>query len=520
MKKAILILLSILLPLEISLAQSAPKPARAKAAAGGTRELQVALDLARRGEYVAASIRLFNMTRNPKFRNERVRIKYILGLMLFEMKLYQTAAFQFVDVIRKNDPQYLKQSLRKLSVAADRLDDDTLLNYAISKVSLNEFPPNSQDMLRFRIGEFHLRKENYKEAIVNLSMVPRTSTYYYKAKYLEALAYVKSNDLDSGIKSYKELLSASEKLGVNSNERVGALLGLARTYYQRKNWDTAIELYRRVPRDNEMWHDSLFEISWAHIRGAQFRSVLSSLHSLHSSYYEDFYLPESILLRGIVYLYICRYDEMEKTLALFEKLYLPVFNGLGQFLKVNTDPGVYFQELEKVVYNFEELKSKKSSRSGYQIPFLAARNILKEGDFKRSYAYIQKLRKENEIIKGLPVQWQRSPIGQYSKRIIDGRLTTSTRVVGTIVRNHMLTMRRDLYENFQQYDFGRYEMLSGKQEAQKKKIAGKGLEAGQVDEEKSRDFYIQNGYEYWPFDGEYWLDEIGNYHYLGTQGCE
>ena len=41
----------------------------------------------------------------------------------------------------------------------------------------------------------------------------------------------------------------------------------------------------------------------------------------------------------------------------------------------------------------------------------------------------------------------------------------------------------------------------------------------QVDEDNQRDFYIQNGYEYWPFRGEYWLDELGNYHYVGTQSC-
>ena len=53
----------------------------------------------------------------------------------------------------------------------------------------------------------------------------------------------------------------------------------------------------------------------------------------------------------------------------------------------------------------------------------------------------------------------------------------------------------------------------------KKKISEKDLPAEQIDEKSDRDYYIQNGFEYWPFRGEYWLDELGNYHYVGTQAC-
>ena len=40
-----------------------------------------------------------------------------------------------------------------------------------------------------------------------------------------------------------------------------------------------------------------------------------------------------------------------------------------------------------------------------------------------------------------------------------------------------------------------------------------------IDDDDDRDFYIQNGFHYWPFKGEYWLDELGNYHFLGVQSC-
>jgi tetratricopeptide (TPR) repeat protein len=502
--------------------RSAAIPAGSRAAnvAPMDQELNYALGLAKQGDYANASIRLFNMTRNPKYIAERMRIKYILGLMFYEMKMYQVSAFQFVDVIRNADTRYIKQSLRKLSLAADILNDDTLINYAIGKVNVEDFPKDNQDMLRYRIGEYQSRKQNWDAAVDSFGKVPDTSPYYPRAKYMEGLADVKRNDLNGALKSYYALSEFRANAGITDIDRVSAIMGMARVYYQAHKWDLAINMYRQIPRDTEMWHDALFEMSWAYMRAARFRSVLSNLHSLHSPFYEDFYLPESILLRGIVYLYICQYDEMEKTLALFDRIYSPVQTKLEDFTTTVQDPVVYFNETERTVREYNRLRSDTRARNNLRIPFLVGREIIREGDFKHIYTYISKLRQEDAVVDAMPVLWRRSPVGVYAKQLLKGRLDTSIKIAGNIVRAHMMMMKQDLADMFEQYNFAKYEMLNGKKEALKRKIQGKGIVTAQVDDSKNRSFYIQNGFEYWPFRGEYWLDEIGDYKYLGTQGCE
>ncbi len=93
-------------------------------------------------------------------------------------------------------------------------------------------------------------------------------------------------------------------------------------------------------------------------------------------------------------------------------------------------------------------------------------------------------------------------------------------LAGKQFRRHLILVQNDLRDLFEQSNFLRFEMISGKKEVVKKEIAGKGLDREKVDEDSSRDYYVQNSYEYWPFTGEYWLDEIGNYHYVGVQACE
>jgi hypothetical protein len=70
----------------------------------------------------------------------------------------------------------------------------------------------------------------------------------------------------------------------------------------------------------------------------------------------------------------------------------------------------------------------------------------------------------------------------------------------------------------QQVGFLQIEMISGKKEIVKKELAGRGID-GRIDDKNERNYYVQNGYEYWPFSGEYWLDEIGNYQYVGVRSC-
>ncbi|HMN67417.1 MAG TPA: hypothetical protein PKC28_02665, partial [Bdellovibrionales bacterium] len=132
--------------------------------AGTDADLAQALQLAKAGRYAEASQRLFQLSYSPRFRDRRMQIKYILGMTLHQMKLNQVSAFQFIGVVKDGNNKYVKQSLERLSLAADALGDDTLLNYAISRVNVDEFPRVHRDMLYFRIGEYQMRNKQFGEA--------------------------------------------------------------------------------------------------------------------------------------------------------------------------------------------------------------------------------------------------------------------------------------------------------------------------------------------------------------------
>lgn len=491
---------------------------------GKTNSLSNIQKMISAGQYAEASSSLFNMAKNPQFADSRAQIEYILGWVLYEMKMYQTAAFVFYDVVRiegKNTKsRFLRQSLQKLSLAGDALDSDLLLKFAVSQISESDFPESERDVLYYRLGEVRLQEKKFHEAIQLFSRVQPTSRLYSKARYNLGLAHSEAGELDAAIASYDDLTSTSKANLVTDKNRVNSLLAKARAMYQKKDWSSAAEMYREIPRDTEAWHESLFELSWTLLRMAKFRTALSNFHSLHSPYYDDFYQPESLLLRGIVYLYICRYDEMDKTLDLFEKIYKPVQTDIRNALEGDRNPMFYYREITRVADNFDAMKAKNNTRQGLKLPFIAARQILKEGDVRKAQNYVRKLNEERKRISQQKSNWQNSPVGLYAKRLVEKRVDASKAFIGKLARRHLILMQVDLRDLFEQVGFLRFEGTSGKKEVVKKEIQGKSITKTRVDEDSTRDYFIQNGYEYWPFKGEYWLNEIGNYHYVGVQACE
>lgn len=482
-------------------------------------ELIESLKLAKEGQYEKASMKLFRISQSPAYRDKRMQIKYLLGLMLYKLQLYQASAFQFIHVVKNGDKRYIRQSIEKLSLAADYLGDDTLLNYAISKVNVNDFPKAHRDMLFYRIGEIQLKNKKYSEAARSFSKVREESSVYTQAKYSQGLAYAEARENSQALKTFEELIDFRADQQVNDDIRVAALIGKARVLYQDKKWEESLETYRDVPRDSIIWHDSVFESSWAMLRFGRFRSALSNFQTLHSSYYEDFYQPESLLLRGIVYLYICKYDEMEKVLNLFSEVYDPVYKGIKIYLKENKDSTESYQQVAQVESDAIKVDYSLVDKSKYKIPYIVAKKIFQEGDFQSQFNYIKKIEAEQTRLSQMSQEWQISAIGRYVKNVLKRRDSKAKSKTGRLIKYHLIQIKDELVDLFEQSGFIRFEMLKGKKDTVRQKMAGKDINDVLIDGDNERDYYIQNGYEYWPFKGEYWLDELGNYHYLGTQSC-
>lgn len=498
------------------------KPTTKKVAAkSGTKKRVTAASIAsainqiKGGQYLSAANNLLALSRRPELQQHKAQIKFLLGLTLMELNMNQTAAFQFVDSIKTGDPRFVKKALEKLLIVTDKLGDETLLNYTIQRIDVNSLPKQNQELLYFRLGEIKQKGGQYSEASQMYSKVGSRSRYYLNALYNLGLAQAEAGQTDLALATFKKLVRARSKSDVTDTNKVAAQMAIARTLYQKKDWERSIQAYSMIPRDHQLWHDAVFEQSWAMLRAARFRSALSNFQTLHSSYYDDFYIPESLLLRSIVYLYICKYDEMDKVLSLFDRQYGQVTKSIQKFIQDQNSPEAYYREVEKAyMVKYEERAVVKG-----KLPFKAARSIANEGDVRRSLSYIQKILKEKRMVEE-DSRIRSLSIGSYAIKLLNNRLKSAKDHTGNMVKAHLQNMSAELTDLNEQASLIRYEMINGKKETLKKRLASKDVNDISEAEERDRAFYAKNGYEYYPFQGEFWLDEIGNYHYLGQQSCE
>ena len=465
--------------------------------------LNRALDFMERKNYLEAVKRLFALKTHPHLKKQRTQINFVLGQAFYKLGLFHAAGFHFISVVRAGSKKYARKSLEMLSQISATSGSDDMLNFAVQKGGARKVKGEWRNSLYYKYGKYRLKRKDRAGALRFLKKVSAHSPLYGKAQYNMGLAYSERGQTKSALAAFRRITSKYTQ--VTHPLRAAALMGQARVYYQEKKWPRAVHYYRQVPKDSIFWHDMLFENSWALLRGGRFRSALNSFQTLHSDYYEDYFQPGSLLLRAIIYMYICKYDEMEKVLALFHKTYSPIRRSLARLLGGSRSP--------LSLYNLVS-----SGRSSLLAPSII-RRIQRETDFQSVHNYLEKLEAEKKLISNLPMSWRVSSTGRYSLKLVEERLRESKTQAGKIVQRHLRSALQDLKQFFNQEEYLKYEMLRGKRNLLSKKISRRGLKDVQIISDKGRDFFVQNGFEFWPFKGEYWLDELGNYHYVGSQNC-
>lgn len=468
-------------------------------------------------KYVDAAGEFFNLAKKGSTPDIRSRSKLYLGISLYRLGLYQTASFPLVEAVRSGNPAIKKMATDYLVATADKLKESSLLSYSLKQVDPSALSETAQGVVEFRKAEGLEAEKEYSQAIQYYKQALEKLKDKGPALYGLGLTYLKNQAPKEAVPYLKQLALLHQNEGFTSMKRGLSVMMLARAYYQAEQWDEAVNLYRSIPKDHPLYRQSLFELSWALIRAGQFRSALSPLQTLHSPYYSNFYDPESLLLRGTILLYVCKFDEIEKIVQTYERTYFPALSSINAFIKTSPSQEIFYKELELARQNLNNIKSEGDIQSG-QIPFFVIRSILEEQDIVVISNFLEILKKEKRDLQRIFKKPSHEGLKRYGIKIIDGRFRFAQKKMGRMGLDILEKKQSDLISISQKVGFLKYEMLNGKKELLRKRVTGNNIEV--KDEELTRNYFIQNGYRYWPFQGEYWRDEIGNYQYVGVNSCE
>ena len=330
-----------------------------------------------------------------------------------------------------------------------------------------------------------------------------------EAREVAALAALAAGDPAQATKEFLAVAALNVPRGdaAAAERREKAYLQLARLAYQRGDDALATTLYDRVGRGAPQWLDALFEASWAHFRRGEDERALGNLLTLHAPFFQERFFPESFVLKALVLYENCRYADARAALADFQRRYQPLHDGLAQALSQIPTPQAAAELLARGPVGVQQA-----------IPAAAREEVarLEQGsDLRGALAAAAQLAQEIDSIDRRPDPFRASPLvarlaplaRQARARLLE---TAGRRLIARL--DHERATLREL--------LGQSLRLSYEIAGREKELATSGPDAALSAQPHRDPPQVGDDEELWPFQGEYWRDELGSYRYQLGRRCK
>jgi tetratricopeptide (TPR) repeat protein len=496
------------------------------------QKIDGALGLFKKQQYEESALALQEILKDPANAEIQPEAKYLLGKSLYRLGLYHSSLQMFHDVLAGGaSGKFFKSSLEWLFFIAHKTVNEEIILDEVAKFSSFEFPPKFQSEFRYLISKYHFNRgkalleaqqqaegaKELDEASKGVLTFPKADAFYGKAQYLEGLIAFAQGKQATSLESFKEVVRANNPKSNGTWDehlRELAFMQLARTHYGSRQNRYAIYYFDRIPAGSDQWLESLFEASWAHFRIGQYEKALGNMITLQAPFFRDEYFPEALILKAVIYYENCRYKEARAILDDFDKTYHPVRDELERIVKegeAKNDAQYYFDTLEGI---------EKKAGTG-QADVVLSRILklaLTDKDLKGTNDSILEVEKEMDHITTKSDVFKFSDLSKELGENLKKERATLIGKASLIARAKIQKELRYLTELLSQGLRIQFETSTKEKEffqaslgdgAKREVVSGYRYVTAVSDDEV-----------YWPYEGEYWRDELGTYQYTLTKGCK
>ncbi|NMO22977.1 adventurous gliding motility protein GltC [Pyxidicoccus fallax] len=545
--------------LGLDLTADAPKPAAptmsfdAVDVSGKTADrqrLDVAVSLFKNDEYEKAAMAAHELLGDPKLAGLHTEARYVLAKSLYRLGMYHSSLGEFSKLLALGpSTKFFKTSLEWLFFISRKTKNETVILDEIARHANHEFPEKYRNEFRYLLARYHFVRgraldqvgqpaeadKSFEEVKRLALLIPRTDPFFPRAKYLEGIAAFRNGsrqkdaaskrvngEMLASIEAMKEVIrltrpvagKSAEQAKLDKSLRELAFMQLARTHYGMQQNRYALFYLAKVERGNTQWLESLFESSWANYRVGQYEQALGNLITLSSPFFREEYFPEALILKAVIYYENCRYRESTLILQDFERTYLPVHDQLESLVKKNMDAGEYYTVLADVQKkNKEGLEKNETDVILERILRLA----LTDQDLRKTNDSILELEGEMDAFANKADTFKYSDL---SKSLLEGLKVQRTALIskaGIMAKGKLeteLVALKQLLANGLRIKF---ETTTKEKEFLEEQLKAGGRTA--IVKKYRYSVAVPDDQLYWPYEGEYWRDELGTYQYTLTKGC-
>jgi hypothetical protein len=460
--------------------------------------------------------------------------QFFLGKSLYHLRYYQSALAVFDEISEMGrNHLFFDQTLQWLAQLASQLPEPAGIIDKVGRFGTDQLEQfNTSDnadlynQLLYVMGRSKYNEGEFEQAIELFQQVDRSNKWYVKARFFEGISYIRMRRAQPAAQAFREIIEAiddGDVSGVDDPDRMSDLawISLARVYYTAANrvdesgarevdgvlLGNAVEAWTRLDPDSEYWLDAIFESSWAFFLADEYSRALGNVHTLYSPYFKEAFYPEALVLKAVVFFTNCQMRNATATVQLFHEKYDPVKTKLDELLAKYQDNAQFFEFLKKVRDGQAQLDPVVAGVVGSA---LSDRAVL------ANLEYVALLEQEEKNLQKAPSQYRNSSLGA---RILQDILVAKSFAVdqaGEIAKARYNRLVAEMQDLSNQIDTVEIEVLNYERGQLAQALQEQMTVAG---ESTGGDVFVSSEHNVWPFNGEYWRDELGYYRQQVTYRC-
>ncbi|NCN41695.1 hypothetical protein GW916_10670 [bacterium] len=288
-------------------------------------------------------------------------------------------------------------------------------------------------------------------------------------------------------------------------------LQAARLYYDLNQFTPSLEQLVSLPRNSGSWYQGVLTGAWSAYRLKDFNLALGQLLTLHSPYLDSKYSPETYVLESATLFQLCHFKSALRSLETLKDKYKGVANAVSRFQRSYTTASSRVNAVIGYARGTSEGLSGIDSRS----LALLMDGLLQEEALVRADRILLQVDQEKEKLERfLPnssnALWKNLS-NSYDSELKYATIEANRDAIRAINRKLKL-MATDVSVAFENASLVELEVNTKLRER---------LIRAEVPKKVEVDFDadVKNGYEFWPFEGEFWRDEVGSYAFATTSVC-
>ncbi len=479
----------------------------------GDAHLDQLIKLYNAHKYLTASKGLYELLEDDTLPGQESRIHYYLGMCLWKLSLVHSSQHHLMAVARRGprDP-YFRYAIPRLVSAAELTGDRSELARIARVLPAADVPTRAQPEFAWLRGLEAVEEGDLGGAQRELKQVPGYHPLYLRARYVEGVVQYERGRLKSAVHAFKDVYTA--ELQPRSQEELVelrhlqdlALMGMARTYFSVGSYDKADELYAKVDPESLYWPEAWYERAWSRFHQADLNRSLGLLRAVHSPYYPRELLPEARWLEALNWFQLCEWKRSEHTLLALEEDLEPRMERTRDLVERYRDPSTHdlLNEAWAEVW---------SGEAGLDERTLS--QLLRQGEIEGLARHLALMEEEVERIEDQKLAW-RDSVGQHLLAVIAKDRQKLQQRAGAVTVEELgrqLVMLQDVSARSRLL---RFEILDAQ------RIDYEYIMMNPVvppEEERYEQFATSRDTVYWPWNGEYWEDELPYYSFGQQSQC-